>query len=51
MPKLTRLGRVTVLPAQSFSYTRTSVLATLKCRSTAEQGPPPVGAAEWSLPQ
>ena len=44
MPKLTHLGRVTVLPTHSFSYTRTSILAALKCRSTAEQGPPPSGA-------
>ena len=50
-PKLTRLGRVTVLPAHSFSYMRTSALATLKCRSTVEQGPLPVGAAERSPPQ
>ena len=50
-PKLIRLGRVTVLPAQLFSYTRTSALAALKCRSTVEQGPPPVGAAERSPPQ
>ena len=51
MPKLTRRGRVTVLPAHSFSYTRTSALAALKCQSTAEQGPPPIGTAERSPPQ
>ena len=37
--------------SRSFSYTCTRVLTTLKCRSTAEQGPPPVGTAEWSPPQ
>ena len=33
------------LPPQSFSFTRTSALTTLKCRSTVEQGLPPVGTA------
>ena len=50
-PKLTCLGRVTILPARLFSYTRTSASATLKCRSTVEQGPPPIGATERSPPQ
>ena len=49
--RLTHLGRVTILPAHSFSYTCTSALAALKCRSTVEQGPPPIGTAEQSLPQ
>ena len=37
------------MPTPSFSYMRTSALATLKCQSIAEQGPPPIGAAKLSM--